>query len=224
MEEQEQDPLSHSICVYHAVSNAYDRKVPKVLAGDADEIDYEVRLANVNSRDSSLWNRYHKIASPPPHHYTVYMDGNIGPAPTLSIPRLVNASLNNVDESRHSDLAICKHAARKCAYVEIEACVGRKKITSREADLAHDKLKEIGLPKNFGLWECGILIRRRAIDPAVKKFYTLWWNLTSQVVCRDQIWLPAVLYMMRKQLPTNFLNTLEFDVRKNDYFTFKAHG
>lgn len=213
----------HSICVYHAVSNAYDRKLPKVIAGSPHGgIDYEARLGNVHSLDGSKWNRYHKIVSPPWHERTLYLDGNIGPVPKLDIAAFMEMALTCQGEQHQ--IAICKHAARKCAYVEIEACVGRKKITMKEADIAHSQLKKIGLPKNFGLWECGILMRRKVRDPVIQRFYDLWWFYTSTVVCRDQIWLPAVLYMMRKQLPSNFLNTLEMDVRKNDYFTFKAHG
>lgn len=202
--------------IYRAVCNGYD-KVPKMPAM-CEHTEYTVVAGFVDKARASFWNRYHKIASPPLiTEYSLYLDGNIGlKRPICEIHHWVENMLGD------ADMAICKHADRRCAYVEVEACVGRKKITSKEADIAHGHLIKHDLPRNFGLWECGIILRRNGVA-WVDDFCREWFrHILETNVTRDQLWLPLAMKLKPPQ-PTRF-KTLEMNVRKNDYFTFQAHA
>jgi hypothetical protein len=206
-----------SLLIYQAVSNGYDKPAPPKDVASCEHVDYQIIAGKVEAHRAAAWNRYHKIAAFPNWRpLSLYLDGNIG----LAKPACeVNAAVYKFLAS--SDMAVCRHADRRCAYVEIEACLGRGKITKKQAEMAHDRLHEIGLPRNFGLWECGILMRRSCV-PWLEELHKLWFEFCL-LVPRDQIWLPAALYMLRDRVQTGRFNTLEMNVRKNSFFTFRAH-
>lgn len=202
--------------IYRAVSNGYD-KVPK-MAPLCPNLEYTVIAGSCAPERASAWNRYHKIVGAPKlTEYTLYLDGNIGlKRPTCEIHHWVEHMLAD------ADMAICKHADRKCAYVEVEACLGRKKITSKQAATAHEYLKGHDMPKNFGLWECGIILRRNGVKWVDELCYQWFKHILETEVARDQLWLPLTMHQTPPP-PTRF-KTLPMNVRKNDYFTFQPHA
>lgn len=205
-----------------AVCNGYDEivKPPKLC----EHTQWVVTQGHVFKGYEALWNREHKLLhSAYGGTFDVYMDGNIGLAmDACEVHEWVKATMEG------ADLAICRHAARKCVYVELEACVARKKITEKQAQLAHAKLLEAGVPKNFGLWECGIVLRRISIG-WVDEFCADWFTtLLDSGVHRDQLWLPATLAHWSKppkigKLPIGRFKTIDMDVRSNKVFTFRPH-
>ena len=203
---------------YHAVTNGYDKPTP--VKAICEHTDYAIFAGCVHKKDAALWNRTFKIKVPPEHStFSCYMDGNI------SIKQQVCLMHGWVEEAlKDADLAICRHAARRCAYVEIEACVGRKKINDDHANTALDILSAHKLPKNYGLWECGIILRRNNV-PWVGELQRSWFDLmVHSGVIRDQIWLPLALHKMNGKIPANRFRTIEMDVRQNHLFTFKPHA
>ena len=209
--------MNSSTVFYHAISNGYDKPAP--MKDLCAHTEYQLIVGAMEKDNAAIWNRRYKILAPPDHGtLSCYMDGNIAPkVPACIIHQWVEALLHE------ADIAICKHAARKCAYVEIEACVGRKKITEKQADAALAVLDEHKMPRNFGLWECGIILRRHGI-PWVRELQKLWFNLMqSSGVYRDQIWLPLALHLFSSKIPPKAFGTISMDVRKNDLFTFGKH-
>lgn len=204
--------------IYQAVSNGYDKpRPPKSLC---DHVDYTIVAGTACKDRGPMWNRFHKILGAPLLcDFSVYMDGNIG----LNVEAChLHAWVEEV--LKDADLAICRHNDRRCAFVEVEACVGRKKITDRQARKAHEHLLANGLPRNFGLWECGIIIRRSDAS-WVEDLCSKWFDhLIETNVPRDQLWLPLALHQMRPNIPAGRFKTLEMNVRKNDFFTFGAHA
>lgn len=205
--------------LYHAICNGYDK--PVRMPSLCEHVDYTV-IAGTTCRDrGAVWNRYHKwMGAPILTDFVVYMDGNISPAvPSEAIHTWVENTLQN------ADMAICKHAARKCAYVEIEACVARGKINDRQARTAHEYLHQHKLPKNFGLWECGIIVRRMNKATWVEDIgLKVFGHITETGIARDQLWLPLVLHEMQERIPAGRFKTIDMDVRKNPVFTFRAHA
>lgn len=203
---------------YHAVSNGYDKPSrPKSICAESC---YTVIAGACDREHGVMWNRYFKILGAPQlTPISIYMDSNIGLAKdTCTIHNWAAELL------RDADIAICRHAARRCAYVEIEACVGRKKITSDQATKAHHFLSESGLPKNFGLWECGIIVRRSGVQ-WVKDLQAVWWaHMKASGVPRDQLWLPVAMHLMNGRIPSGRFKTIEMDVRSNELFTFAKHS
>lgn len=199
---------------YQAICNGYD-KPRKFVA--CKHVQYEIRVGNVQKQNATLWNREHKLVHAPMcSDFTVYMDGNISPLlPSCHMHLWVEEVMKDCD------LAICRHPQRKCAYVEIEACVGRKKITEEQAGIAQAKLFEIGLPKNFGLWDCGVIMRRTHAD-WVEKFMTEWMQLLVDTwVLRDQIWLPAAMQTFK--IPAGRFKTVEMNLFNNNRFLREPH-
>jgi hypothetical protein len=202
---------------YHAVFNGYDK--PKPPQGLEHGLNYVVLAGHVDPCVATCWNRQSKIVHPPAiGDISVYLDGNIGFG--HSAERTAKWAENVLGDA---DIAICRHANRKCAYVEIEACIARKKITEEEAIVAKARLEDGKLPRNFGLWECGIIVRR--VDTNwLAALQAMWWkHLCESNVWRDQIWLPLVLHQFGARLPAGKFKTIEMDVRSNPIFTFKPH-
>lgn len=204
--------------IYQAVCNGYDKpKPPKSLC---EHVDYTVIAGTANGDRGPLWNRSHKIVGAPlTCDLSIYMDGNINLAvPSCTIHVWAEAMLAD------ADMAICRHADRKCAYVEVEACLGRGKITDRQAHMAHDRLVRSGLPRNFGLWECGIILRRSGVD-WVEELCGRWFGeIVDSEIVRDQLWLPVTLHRFASKIPPGRFKTIEMNVRKNHLFTFGSHA
>jgi hypothetical protein len=203
------------LVIYQAVSNAYDK--PKPPSPLPDCVDYEIVVGKVNGgkKEAALWNRRKKLTGAPMHAAaTLYMDGNIGVRNPETIDEVARGFLKN-----SAQIALFRHPQRSCAYVEIEACLGRGKITEAEANLAHDELKKIGLPKDFGLWACGVIFRRSC--PFYRDFFDEWLSFCG-IVCRDQIWLPAILHKRGKH--AQIIRTIDKDIFKNDIFTYQPHA
>lgn len=206
-----------STTFYHAVNNGYDK--PKFPAKFCEHADYTCIAGAVKKERAPFWNRYYKITNAPNYaDYSVYMDGNISPAiPVHDLHEWVEHQLAD------ADVAICRHAARRCAYVEIEACIGRKKITEEQANRALDILTKHRMPKNYGLWECGIILRR-CDAPWVENLQTAWMEgIIESGVVRDQLWLPLALHLMGSKVPAGRFKTIEMNVRENRLFEFRPH-
>ncbi len=201
--------------LYHVVTNGYDKpEKPKEIC---KESIYTVMASAVSKETARITSRYHKIYRPPERaEFSIYMDGNIGiKRPCCEIHDWAENILKD------ADIAICRHADRKCSYVEIEACLGRGKIDKRQAEVAHKYMSAAGHPKDFGLWECGIIVRRSAV-PWVQDLQRKWWgHILCSGVHRDQLWLPMA--MREANIPAGRFLTLPMNVRKNDYFTFRTH-
>lgn len=205
-----------TLTIYQAVANGYDK--PKPIKSIFPLVDYTCIVGMLGENVSPvLWNRYHKIKAPPSQSdVSLYLDGNI--TPRVGIGDLCVQLQTWLADA---DMALFKHPQRKCAYVEIEACVGRGKITHKQADIALEKLTEIGLPRDYGLFACGIIARRSNVQ-WLKMVQDRWWDL-CQLVPRDQLWLTAVLWMTQRDRPAGRLRTIDLDIFKNHLFTVEPH-
>lgn len=204
-----------SLLIYHAISNGYDK--PKPVSDVGQHVDYQIIAGAVSKSAAATWNRYHKIFKPPEwREFSLYLDGHIGLAkPALAVWRFVEQAMAT------TDVVFLQHPERKCAFVEIEACVHKGKISKEQAEVAHEKLHNVGLPKNYGLWACGIIMRRGGVA-WLQELQKRWFEIYL-TVGRDQIALPAAMYQMRKEIPTSRLGTLEMNVFNNPVFTFGKH-
>lgn len=209
--------LRNQITVYRAVSDDYDRN-PGVPLPEQDVV-YDLRRFNSTGlpnpkRTATLWNREQKIALPPKNGLaSVYLDGSLSPKVPLRIP--VETWLAT------ADMALFKHPWRSCAYAEIDECVRVKKITPEEGEKMRSHLLLAGFPKDFGLWACGMLVRRVHANALQLFAAPLWWELVQQVP-RDQVWLPFVLWRL-KESPRRIF-TIEADIYHSKWFTFRRHG
>lgn len=142
----------------------------------------------------------------------MYLDGSM--RPKRSLKRTVDELIGD------AHLAVFRHPHRSCVYEEIEACVARHKITREDADQALRQVKRVGVPKDFGLWACGVVLRRPGSD-WLEWFESNWWADTkSSGLVRDQIWFAVNVYELGYR---DLVRTIDADIFNNKWFQFHGH-
>lgn len=197
--------------VYTAVSVGYDKKPLAFTPEPNVLIDLRIATADVNG---TLWNREQKIIKPPQTGlWSVYLDGSLTPKGEVRAD--VESWLAN------HDMALFKHPWRTCAYAEIDECVARGKLESREAEKCRSHLRLAGFPRDFGLWACGMIARRVHCNALQMFAAPLWWDMVQHVP-RDQIWLPYILWKLKDSAKR--LKTIDKDIYNNKFLSFRRHG
>ncbi|MCM1154897.1 MAG: DUF616 domain-containing protein [Roseburia sp.] len=130
--------------------------------------------------DNIRRNRFCKINAPyifSEYKYSVYIDGTIE----------ISGDLNQyISKTGKSGIAIFKHPERNCIYSEAIACGVRKADSfSKIYTQVMTYLKE-GMPYDYGLFECTILVRDNS-NPACRKLMLDWWNEVFNWSYRDQL-------------------------------------
>ena len=116
-----------------------------------------------------------------------------------------------------ADLAVFKHHCRDCLYDEAEVCRVMK-LDDEETILAQvARYEAAGYPKNNGLIEAGVLLRRHT--PGIERFNNLWWREICGGSIRDQISANYVLHSLGIQT-NRFPNT----IYSSDAFEFCGHA
>jgi hypothetical protein len=105
----------------------------------------------------------------------------------------IRCDLNQfVENNMKTDFSLMGHKRRKCVYDEAAYCIfkqrGNKDIISKQIEY----YKEMGFPKNFGLYACGIMIRKNSSK--VIEFMKLWYDEVQKFSYRDQISFPYILW------------------------------
>ena len=91
-------------------------------------------------------------------------------------------------------IAVKKHPVRNCLYDEARICL-KQKLDSRKLIVKQiNKYFREGYPKNNGLVESSILIRKHTED--VKSFNERWWREVKKFSRRDQISFNYITYKL----------------------------
>lgn len=88
------------------------------------------------------------------------------------------------------DVALHKHPARKCAYAEAKECARIGKDKKEKIDLALQRLKEMGYPKDAGLHATPTVFR--LINDKTIAHAKDWWDFVHTVSIRDQVSFDAL--------------------------------
>jgi hypothetical protein len=140
---------------------------------------WKIEKAYNNFKDPRRNSRIHKILI---HkyvdtEYSIWIDGNI--KLLISPEEIIERYL------KHHDFAVFKHPTRDCLYKEAMTCATLKQddpeIIIEQAKYYEDQ----GFPKEMGLAECNILIRRHT--KKVEAFNNAWWAEYARFSRRDQI-------------------------------------
>ena len=154
-------------------------------------------------------NRKYKILA---HKYlkkydvSLYIDANIK---ILKNPKIFIA-----DALKRSDFIVSKHFMRKCIYDEAYALLRSSRFNNYRIFKQILKYKIEGMPKNYGLSENSILIRRHN-KLEVKNIMNRWWKEIVSHSHRDQLSLTYVCWRNRFNL-----SMTNEDKRKNNFFSF----
>lgn len=145
----------------------------------------------------------------PTYQYSVWVDGNI---------RIVGNIDTFIEKySAASPLVFYKHAHRNCIYKEADACIALKK-DKKDVILKQVALyKNAGYPRDNGLIESGVILRRHN-DPIVMGAMTTWWRQIISYSKRDQISFNYVAW--KNKVPFTAING---NIRNNEFFKLSKH-
>lgn len=191
-----------NVAVYTCVTNGYDEVLPPAtITAGVDYLcfnDGSIRVpagwsdlkitVNYSDRDA---NRYVKIL---PHlnaclaryDLTIYVDGSI------EIVGDLTALIQQVAVSS-GNIFLYEHPRRSCVYQEARACVEGMKAPILATSQLLKRFQEEGMPRNLGLFEGGVIIRKKSDE--LNKLMLAWWNVYQSSVKRDQL---ALIYAMWK--------------------------
>lgn len=155
--------------------------------GDYTGSAWQVRPACDLFTDPRRNSRAHKILAHQyleGYDYSLWIDGSIW---LRTSPRdLVETYLGD------ADVAMFRHPARDCLYVEAAGCAGAGYDQREKFDEQLAKYRRSGHPDHYGLNECAVILRRH--NAHTEAFNNAWWSEYCRHSCRDQV---SVNYVMR---------------------------
>jgi hypothetical protein len=213
------------IAVYTCITAGYDNITVPIQIND--QIDYLcfndgtvkplfpwVDIKVDDNLDKKDINRYLKLA---PHlnsllssyDLTIYIDGSI------RILSNLNTLIDFVKKSP-SDIFMYSHPFRNCVFQECKECFFSGKISLESYNQIVGYLKEIDMPKEYGLFEATIIIRKK-FNNALQNLMNAWWNnyCNSFGAKRDQIALMVSLFRLQTGVTSLGLPDYHF---KNEHF------
>lgn len=194
------------IVIYSCITKEYDEpqepiakpsNVSYILFSDSEFKTNDWRIEKIPNeikklQDPILINRYIKFH---PHElfenqydYSIYIDGNIKVYGDLTD---VTCGINET-----TGLGLHRHQFRNSIENEIEVCkiIGKGNYKKMHSQVA--KYFEEGFPKDFGLFECNMIVCDLK-NANSKKILQNWWDeFQCSESYRDQIALPYVLWKL----------------------------
>ena len=212
--------------VYTCITGKYDELLePEVITNNFDYICYtdnpnltsdvwEIRMIpnELSELSKPLINRYIKLH---PHVFfekynlSIYVDGSI----------LIKCDLNKFIETNNikdNIITIPKHPDRDCIYDEAVAC-SHGKDTWANMKPQIDRYKEEGFPKNYGLTQNNIIVRKHNDEQCID-LMEKWWNEVRNGSHRDQL---SLFYVLWKN-PQIKINQIDKKTCNSQYFTWYA--
>ena len=182
--------------VYTCITGGYDAIIdPKVVTNGFDYICFTDNL----KMESNIWEirplpketeelsqvkkqRYVKINAHKllgEYDISIWVDGNV----------TIKSDLKEfVDKFIKSDYSIYvpKHPSRDCIYSESRAVISMKKDTKPNVEPQIERYKKEGFPKNYGLLQSNIMLRKHNNEDC-KKFMEQWFEELKNGSHRDQL-------------------------------------
>ena len=194
--------LKNDIEVYTAICGGYEK----------ERNDIKVFTDDSRFKDPVMNAKIYKVLS---HKFfrgkTVWVDGNIS----------LNVEPNNLLELLgDNDIAVFRHPYRSCIYQEHPHAKDRLPEDQKPSiDKQIADYRKEGMPQNYGLAECGMIIRKN--NPIVEEFNNRWWAEITRYSRRDQISFPYVLWKMGDRIKVKIIHG---NVRDHKYFHYDNHG
>lgn len=153
------------------------------------------------------------------NNITLWIDGSITIKEDVSISNLMDDMLGD------SDMALFKHPIRNCIFDEAHECMLVKNDDPHIINNQIRKYIEDRMPKQHGLNECTIILRRN--NDKTKAFNQMWWNEIINGSTRDQISFNYVAWKLGMKM-TQIPGTVQdpprhFKFTGNKWFSFTPH-
>jgi hypothetical protein len=169
---------------------------------------WKIKLVKVDLSPEVLNRKYKILANKYLRKYDVslYIDANI---------KILKNPKNFITKAlKKSDFIVSKHFMRRCVYDEAYALLRSSRFNNYIIFKQILKYAIEGMPKNYGLSENSIIIRRHN-KLEVKNIMNKWWKEIVRHSHRDQLSLAYVCWRNR----FNLSMTSE-DKRKKNFFSF----
>ncbi|CAM8483525.1 DUF616 domain-containing protein [Escherichia coli] len=146
------------------------------------------------------------------YEYSLYVDGNIF---------LKNNFLNFFERYCKGEflMALPRHLDRYCIYEEAKICILQKKDNVSLINKQMDFYQSQGYPKNNGLYENNILLRKHN-DDLIRKIMEDWWEQLNTWSKRDQLSL-CYVFWNHKFTPQILIESSRIS---NKYFDIELHS
>lgn len=216
----------NSKVIYTALFGKYDDLMEPDISGGWDYIcftddkdltskSWKVIYIDTEEYSSNLMNRMFKWL---PHRFlekydiSLYIDTNVillqNPDPLIE-KYLINFMF-----------AAPKHSKRECLYQESAICIARNKSNLYDTfDQIEDYIQE-DFPKNFGLSENTVLLRRHNKEEVIELMESVWDNLVHWKTRRDQLSLAYCIWKLKFKF---FVMMDEKLTNENVYFKRVTH-
>lgn len=115
----------------------------------------------------------------PEYDLSVFIDA------TFSIKRTIDLFALN----KRDGIWLNSHPQRQCVYEEAQIVIDKGLDNIDTVTKQVERYRAEGLPEQYGLWRCGIIVRNPK-DPKITEMCDLWWKEVEQGSHRDQISFP----------------------------------
>lgn len=220
---------SDRIAIYTAVFGDYDC-VPEPYC-TPDNCDFYIFTDQKHEDESSIWkkksipneirkfsnaekNRYLKMHPDrvfADYKYSVYIDGNV---------QIITDLTEYINMLGTIGIGIHLHDSRSCVFDELEVIRRTRRESSENIKRHINYLKETGMPGNYGLLQCNVIIREHN-NPVCLDIMDHWWQEYMMYTKRDQVSLPHVLYL--HGIEVNEIGILGSSVYSNPSFRVVNH-
>lgn len=226
--------IAPKTAIYMALFGKYDKVLEPVIV--SDNCDYYI-FTDQDIDKNSIWkkvdlsyeqnkyieklsaiekNRFFKMLGYQyfsDYKFSIYIDANME----------IYGELSRFDvyANTRSGIAMYNHPARKCIYDEAQACIIMGKVRKKDAKIQMRKYFDQGMPKNYGMCECNVIVRQTS-NMICKKLMKEWWiEFNKSIVKRDQIVFPYILW--KNGININEIGCLGENVDHDGKFRRKMH-
>ena len=153
---------------------------------------WQVRRIPCRTKNAVLASRYAKLLphkALPEYDWSLYIDANL---------QIVSDALFDILDSHiAAGESLCQvaHWERDCAYDELVECyrLGYSSLCNARRFKKH--LQKEGFPRNYGLYENNIILRRHN-EEAIVAANEIWWKLFKKGPRRDQLSLTYIYWKL----------------------------
>jgi hypothetical protein len=138
-------------------------------------------LENVRN---ARWHKTHPHVLFPEYEVSLWVDANID---------LISDGIFRMFGESGNKIMTAGHFSRDCIYDECMACVDCRKESEKNALRVARMLGERDMPRNYGLCETNLLLRRHN-DKAIVKLCGQWWRMIEKYSHRDQMSFTYILW------------------------------
>jgi hypothetical protein len=142
---------------------------------------------------------------------TIWLDG------AIELNKPLSTFIADCCNLKEYDMVGFNHRFRNCIYDEMDEVVYRFKEKAENVDKLYNFYKSENYPKNNGLIESTVLVRKNNND--INKLMKLWFEILHKYSRRDQL---SFNYCLWKN-PVR-IQMLDMNVYDNEYFSHRGHS